>query len=296
MPEYSFAVISALLWAISAPILNKGLQNLPDKDQLKYLVIGLYVAMLSGVASLLPFAELNELENLITLQIVLAGIFTFPLATGVYYASGIAFNKRMELASQFAKVKPVLSAILALYVLKEVFTYDSYISFGLISVGVLLMLSATRKHGIATSAVVLGVLTAVFWALGEMWMKLGIGKASAIDANLVALLAAVILFSIIVMPTFISSDKRAITYKWLWPFVAHGIISFGFAYAAFFHSIQTIGLGKTVLINAFWPLIAIIVTGMIRLRNDQPIGIPPLLWISIFFIILGSVVQAISLT
>jgi drug/metabolite transporter (DMT)-like permease len=50
--------------------------------------------------------------------------------------------------------------------------------------------------------------------------------------------------------------------------MVHGIFSFGIAYSLFFKSISIIGIGRTILITAFWPILALIISILMnRLRG-----------------------------
>ncbi len=295
MPAYSYAILSALLWAASAPVLNIGLKNIPDDSRSGHLIVGLYVAMLAGIVALFPFSSVMEGGLEMSTEIVFAGLFTYPLATGIYYVTGLAFNKRIEFASQFAKVKPIFSVLFSLLILREVFSYLSYVSFGLITAGILLMLFSGTSEDIPAKAVLLGLLTAVLWALGELFMTRGIGSMSAIDANFVALSASAILFSVVALPFIVRRGLKSHPVWQLWPFLVHGVMSFGIAYSLFFESIKVIGLGRSVLVNAFWPVAAIILTGGIRIANRQDVAVPFIIWLAILFILCGSLLQGIAL-
>jgi uncharacterized membrane protein len=295
LPAYGFAVISALLWALSAPILNYGLRQIPDTQKFVHLAVGLYGAMFCGLLVLAPFVTGGTLHSAMSGYVVLAGVFTYPLATGIYYLSGAAFDDRMELASQFAKVKPIFSIFISMFIIHEAYTGHTYISVVLICIGILLMLVSSVRGQLSRSAVSLGLLAAAFWALGELFVRWVVSGQSAININFIALLAGFVLSSFFVLPVIAHTGPRRLAWRTLWPFCVHGIISFGAAYAAFFESIRTIGLGKTVLINAFWPTLAVIITSFLRLYRGKGIDISLPVALAILLILSGSIVEALEL-
>ena len=119
---------------------------------------------------------------LISPFLILAGIFTFPVGTGLYYLCGNAYGGKMEIAAQFARVKPIFSVLLAVLFLKEISSSTSYIS----------LISYQHRDSISNHsswqgtfrwiALVLGLLTACSWSLGEVFIKLGLtARVSIID-------------------------------------------------------------------------------------------------------------------
>ncbi len=295
MPIYSYAIISAILWAISAQILNIGLKNIPQHSKGNYIFVGLYFSMLTGAITLLPKSKFSSINDSNMFLLLLAGIFTYPLATGVYYATGVAFGNRMELASQFAKVKPVLSVLIAIYLLKEEFVKASYISFAFILLGTLLLLFSNTRNGFNVKAVLLGLLTALFWSVGELFLKLGIGNINAINANIIALVSALLISTFFIFPIVKKIGLENIKLTIMWPFMVHGVLSFGIGYTLFFESIKQIGIGKTVLINATWPFFAVVIASIYRIANKEKVDLSLMTWSAIFLIMAGSVVQTVYL-
>ena len=293
-PPYFYAIFSALLWAISAPVLNLGLRKMHQDNQVLGAAVGLYGAMSFGIITLFPFTS-DQVFSIQQLHwVVLAGVFTYPLATGLYYLTGVAFQNRIELASQFAKVKPVFSVLIAILLFGEAFTGYSYLSAALVFTGIAFFIASALRGSINASAIMLGLIAAVFWSVGELFVRLAIAGQSAIDVNFISLVGAFAVSSLIVIPLMLKNSVDLQMFKSIWPFFLHGVLSFGIAYAAFFESIRLIGLGKTVLINAFWPTLAVAIVSLVRISRGEPIGIPPFVLLGIGFILSGSIVGALE--
>lgn len=295
LPAYSSALASAFLWALSAPILNEGITRIPKGYQAAGIIVGLFAALVTGALFLYAIQpSVLEISNLNSYT-VMAGVFTYVIGTGMYYASAHAFNGRAEYASQFAKVKPIFSVLLALLVLNEVVTAFSWISLGLIFIAVLILARGADSGLFSWRAFGLGMLTALAWAIGEMFVKLGIEPESALQGTFFALVSATVLLApvaiILVVKTPILSDTRI----WVIPFLVHGILSFGIAYTAFFYSITFIGMAPTVLINAFWPALAMLLgCGVTKWRYGE-CDVHASIWFAIALLLLGSGVQILGL-
>lgn len=295
MPDYLYAVGSALLWAISAPVINHGLALMPDSQRISWITLGLFMALLAGTAALSPSLVLIDQPIDINVYLILSGLCTFPLATIAYYMSGEAFEGRIEFASQFSKIKPLLSFVLALVILREAITSISLISITLIATGTLIFLIGAHQHAISARGVVLGLLAALFWALGELFMKMGLNLNHPIHANLVAICGGFAVSMVIAIPAIYNIRSYGSKMMTIWPFLLHGVISFALAYTLFFYSISKIGLVYTVLINAFWPILSILLSAVIRRMQGRMIAIPRPLIIGSLVLLSGSMVQVIAL-
>lgn len=293
---YSYALTSALLWAISAPVLNIGIQRIPIKAKLSGILIGLLISLATGsvLLSLITFPDLKSIPT--SPYLVLAGIFTFPIATGLYYLCSSAFEGKAEIAAQFARVKPIFSVFFAILLLHEQLHYVSYISLLLISIGLAFMIKGRLHGAFSSNALLLGMLTAFSWAIGEVFMKMGLTKSISIVDTCSALLSGTIVGSLLIVPLLPSLLKRKMGIKsWVVPFIIHGILSFGLAYSAFFESIKQIGVGQTVLINSFWPILAIFFVYLTSWLRNQEHKIPKYVWYAAPFFLMGSILQVIVL-
>ena len=294
MPDYSYAILSALLWASSAPLINHGLAKLPEQNRFQWICFGLLFAMFAGAIALSPFLFIIDSPLELNVYLVLAGIFTFPLATSTYYLSGEAFSGRTEFASQFSKIKPLLSFVFAVLILHEATNRYSLISISLIALGTMIFIWAANNHSLSRKGVALGLMAALLWALGELFMKLGIANIHPILATFVAIVSGILVSGVFIVRGFrrVAGGPGLVTT--LWPFMLHGIISFGAAYSLFFYSVKEIGLAHSVLINAFWPILSILITAVIRVLRKRPIDIPPSLLIASLILLAGSLLQIFS--
>lgn len=294
MPDYGYAILSALLWASSVPIINMGLAGIPENKNHQWIAAGLFLAMATGTIALLPLVLMLNEQVVVNTNLVLAGVLTFPLATGVYYLAGDAFSGRTEFASQFSKVKPLFSFVLAVVVLREGISNATVISVTLVGMGTLLLLFGAGTRVLNRTGVLLGLLTALFWGLGELFMKLGIQGNSPLAANWVALASGTLIFSLLGIPSLLKVAATSASIIRLWPFCIHGIVSFCAAYSLFFYSLDQIGLAKSVLINAFWPILSVLITTLIRVSRRQPPGVPRILLVAALILLAGSLAQTVS--
>ncbi len=294
MPDYLFAVTSAILWALSVPIISIGINRSTDKDRRSHVLAGLMTSMASGTAALSLVVIALDQPLSINLELALAGLFTFPLATGVYYFSGVALRGRADIAALFSKVKPLFSVALAVLVLHETMDTGMAVSLAFIATGTVMLLLSSLSHTVKTSGVLLGLVTALFWAIGEFFMKRGMMDTHPIAANLSALTIGAILFSPFAIRPLYSVFRSRHGLMSLWPFLLHGVISFGIAYSFFFFSLERIGLGRTILINAFWPILGILITALIRVLAKKRLELHPLVLVAALLLLCGSLLQAAS--
>lgn len=293
MPDYFYAIFSALLWASSAPIINYGLNNIPKKNSLQSISIGLLFALLAGIFSLTLIVVWLDLSLEINIYLILSGAFTYPIATGAYYITSELFKKRAEFASVFSKVKPIISFSLATLFLQEIPSNITVISLLFIITGTLVLILGSNKNIMSLKATAIGLLTASSWALGEAFMKKGIANSHPIAASWVALFSGCILY-IIALSFFSKRIKfRSLPNKKkiFIPFIAHGILSFCIAYTLYYFSIKNIGIARSVLINAFWPILSICIALFIRKLKNESTTIPIPLLIATILLLIGSLIQ-----
>jgi len=276
IPSYFFAALAALLWAFSAPIINRGLNQLPAEKSVHGLTCGLLVSLVSGSVTLTLLTLGAPGSRIFSLYLVIAGVLTFPVATGLYYGCARAFGGRAEFAAQFVKVKPIFSVFLAVAVLRESFKFSSGISLLLIAIGVYFLWSIGQQGKSSFYAIGLGLLTALSWSLGEILFKLGHHSSMSLDDTLLALLSGTVIGGIATLLTtvFVKHAVRVATCKafrkWIIYFVLHGVLSFGLAYACFFKSIAVLGVSRTVMITAFWPIASIVTSAKFVFDQAAP--------------------------
>ena len=295
MPEYFLALSAAIFWAISTEFINRGLRQIPEQNRREWIATGLFVSMLFGLLTLTPLAMSLEWTSGINTNIVLSGIFTFPLATGIYYLTSDKFSKRSEFASIFSRIKPIFSFVVAFLILAEPINKGTITAIIFVAIGILILFLGVRLRQLSKDGVLLGILTALLWSIGEYFMKAEIGDMNPMLATWVALLAGlcVYLFGILTLTKY-RIFSLSTKLKKVWPFAIHGILSFGIAYSLFFNSISNIGVGKTVLIASFWPIFGLIIGAAGRIRKGENHDIPLTMIIASIFILFGSVIEILN--
>jgi DME family drug/metabolite transporter len=274
IPGVVYALVSAFSWALSTMVVNRGLTRLDRTDNRYDIVLGLATSLLTGCFLLSMFVLPRFDLRAITVTVVLAGIFTFPIGTGLYYFTAEMYLQKAEIAAQFVQVKPIFSVVFAL-VLGEQLGQLTTIGLGVILLGLALLLFATIWGEFSRLAAIVGLTTAFSWALGEGLMKISVADSSSVVATYVALLTGTVLFLLITVPVMYGEVDPRAAYRagWLLPFAGHGILSMGLAYTTFFTSIKLIGLAQTALITAFWPILAVglgVVIGQVRGDDARP--------------------------
>ncbi len=293
---YLSAISAAVLWAISAQFASVSLKNAPIHNTKAWMGMGLLIALATG--SIVLGFQIQEIGiiNEIEINIVLAGVFTFVLGTGAYYMAGNSLSKRGEYASIFSKVKPLFSFVIAFLILGESMGSSTAISMGFIVLGIIALFGGVKYEKIDPMGVVWGLVCALFWALGEYFMKIGMEMGyHPLLATFHAILAGTIVYGILIIPYIINS--KSLTKKLVkkqWAFVVHGILSFGLAYPLFFNSINEIGIGQTILVSSFWPIMALILASIIGYFKKDVAKVPKSIIISSVLILTGSLVQILS--
>src|SRR5689334_3368384 len=94
------------------PVLNLGIARLPA-PRLSAALTGLIVSLTCGTLTVAVTVYPWQHIETVTWLSMAAGLFTYPLATGLYYCASFAFGGRTEIAAQFAKIKPLFSATIA---------------------------------------------------------------------------------------------------------------------------------------------------------------------------------------
>jgi len=293
MPAYFFPIFSALLWAVSVPILNIGLKKIEGDSPFNILwplfyaiTTGAICAYFFGIDEAVNFRPDNQ-----SIYLILAGVLTYPLATGSYYLAGRMFKDRIELASQFSKAKPGLTLLLALAIL-PVSMQGSFSLWGLLLLfmGIGTYIYAGLKKDVSLIGASLGMTTALLWSLGEIAMKYGVGSYGGFTANFYALCyGALFLLPIVVVMTITGKIKFQFPTDNI-PFLLHGVISFYLAYSLFFTGLDKLGVIPTVVVNSFWPLLALIITTILYKINREPVHTPKIIWLgSLLFLSSGLV-------
>ncbi|MFM2129825.1 MAG: hypothetical protein RL477_1371, partial [Pseudomonadota bacterium] len=182
LADTGFALATAVLWAISARIVGRGLAAIPGPEKFPAIVAGLTVSLTTGAVVLFAVAGNGFRPADQSPWLIAAGIATFPVGTGIYYLCGHAFAGRMEFASQFANVKPLFSVGFAAFVLGEALRAPSWVALALIAAGIGVLLRACLQGAFSWPALGLGVLLALAWASGEGFAKLGLASGPSLTA------------------------------------------------------------------------------------------------------------------
>ncbi|MCU4925778.1 EamA family transporter [Halobacteria archaeon AArc-dxtr1] len=271
LPPETYAIASAFAWAFSTLFVNRGLSRMRAADGENDIFLGLAASLLVGCLFLTAVTVGRFSLSDVSLTLVAAGVLTFPVGTGLYYYTAERYRDRAEIAAQFSKVKPIFSVLIALVFLREAISSLIWLALGLIVLGVSLLLWATVRSQFSLVTAVLGLATALAWSAGEGFMAVGVEGTSSLLATYVAILTGSLVYLLAVFPVFGSGlDPRgAVGEGWLLPFAGHGLLSFGIAYTLFFTSIGEIGLARTALITAFWPMLALGIGYLVgRLTGD----------------------------
>lgn len=279
------AIASAVVWAVSAPIVSRGLSLLPV-NRIGAMVLGLMIALFTGSSLLLLAFGTTLRASDVTPATVVAGALTFPMATGIYYVASAAFKGRAEVAAQFSQLKPVISVLLAVFLLNEPLHGTTWLSLAFVAAGLGLLIVARRHGHVSAAAVALGLMLASMWAFGEVAIAYG-DAGRGVQQTTVALLAGTLVGTVFAIPTLAVVGWPA-PGRWMFYFMLHGVLSFGIAYALYFDAIRQLGLGPTALINAFWPMLSLVLAHVLARRRPDAEPIPRLVWLAALLLLLGS--------
>jgi len=294
-----YALSAAGLWIVSTFIVNTGFRELPQ-ERLAGTLAGLNCSLVAGsitimvvlgLQRLIQPPEATRLEGWLTPMAITAGLFTFPIGTGLYYATTAAYQNTAQIAAQYIKVKPLASILLGVWLLDESIGRLEWFAIGLIVVGIALFFVAGSRSQHGLVPVILGLGTALSWALGEAF----VAAASVSDGLLLtayalfAGTAAMLLVSLPVAARILAAVRWS-SLRW---FALHGVVSFGLAYWLFFQSIGHIGLTRTVLLTAFWPGASLVVKSLVG-RGDKASVVSPAVWLAVMLLLSAAMLQAIS--
>ena len=297
--EYNTAIGAALMWAASAPIVNRGVAKLPPELGLVGgVMVGLLISLATGVFSLglFVFADAGEMPSA-TPSLVAAGLLTFPIGTGLYYFCGKALRSRLELAAQSANVKPILSIFLGTVVLHEEVESMTLVAVALIVIGAAVLTIGSKRIRFSALALSLGLATAAAWAFGEVFMKIAIQGPTSINDTFAAQVYGASAFAIGMIlfgRPALASAFRHVEAGWVVPFVLHGLLSFGLGYTLYFEAIRTTGLVSTVVVTAFWPGLALVLQQALGAATGtrEPYGVT--VWVGSGLLTAGALVKLLG--
>lgn len=300
--DYIYAVISAIFWATSASIIGAGLSdNFKDKDKVYIKVLlAITIASTSGALTLIfVLIFLNiEFSAEFNYWIILAGVFTYPIATGLYYLSSTKLGNQAEIVSLFVKAKPLFSIPIAFLLFQETILFHSVLALALIGIGIYFLIKGVREQQYTIYGVLYGLATSLSWATGEFFVKAGFNQSEAIQQSLYALICGIVFCSIFLIAY--SSAKNIKTTKIklnsYWAFALHGMLSFGIAYTSFFYSITTIGIVRSLLATAFWPILALIISSIANKLAKNQKTISKEIWVAGIILCCASTIEILQIS
>lgn len=291
--DYAPALGATILWALSAQVVNRGIASIRSSrgDRVLTNMSALLFALIAGLVTIWAVAGWADPFTAISWPVFLAGIFTFPVGTGLYYLCSTAFGTKAELAAQFANIKPALSIAFGVLLFGEILDTRGAVTFGLILTGIAIILaSAWRRRAGSLQAIWLGLALAMSWSVGEVFIFTETGGHASLPIALAALASSLaVTCGVTALYVLLRTGRpvaEGVNLLPLWPVAVHGILSFGFAYALFFHSIRTIGLSNTIIVTTAWPVLSLAI-GFVRARMKGEvftIEIPMLAAICLFAI------------
>ncbi|MFX1376722.1 MAG: hypothetical protein ACFFA0_13010 [Promethearchaeota archaeon] len=283
-----FSFLAVIAWVISTLIVSKGIKELKETYKsifnslknysLKVEIIFTYLAitLLTGVIIL----SLSMIPLIIKYNfrfsgfLILGGIFSFSLGTGLYYFCTLVYRKA-EIASQFSRVGPFFNIIIGIYVFGEIFTIFDFYSLILLSIGITLffIITWTGKFGII--GFILGILTSLSWTLGGLFMNLAFLTTPENPFNPLVYSFYSLLFGfsslliLVLFYMFKNKQKKKIegvefqlfkieksVGKY---FVLHGVLSISIGHTANFFGILHLGVSGVAFIMSLWPILSLLV-------------------------------------
>lgn len=290
LAERVWVLGAVLLWASSSLIVSRGMSGLRDhagiqgrirpREVFSDVLVSILLATGSGAAALALVSGFG-VQFVLDFRVVAAGLLTFPVGTGLYYMAALSFRDRADVAAQFSNVKPLVSILLAFLVFQEAAGPSDVAALTVIALAVVLLTvaAASDSAGQGWAPLLLGLSLAAAWAGGEALVKAAAVEVRAIDIAFTGLLAstaaliAVLIFAAgwrafhaegggrMLLPGGYFPGRRHV------PFLLHGVLSFGFAYALFFQSISTLGLARSVMVSSLWPPLAFVIGSLSRRRR-----------------------------
>lgn len=277
-----WALGAVLLWASSSLVVSRGLSGLRSHNSQAEGILPLaldvafsvLIATLSG-ATALAIVSGFDVQIVFDARVAAAGLLTFPVGTGLYYGATLAFRGRADVAAQFSNVKPLFSILIALVVFRESIGGYDRAAVVIVGLGVMLLVLAAALDisGGSWLPLVLGFALAASWSAGEGFVRASTVDVRALDvafsglafsafalAGLVASLAASGVARHVLAGSLLPSARHV-------PFLVHGVMSFGMAYALFFQSIAQIGLARSVTFTSLWPALAFAMGSIARRRS-----------------------------
>jgi len=274
---YIFIISSIFSWAISAPLIQKGMRTADTKFKIaKALMISL------GVGYFFLFFSTGEIGVIPLEQAIfsfIAGLLTFPVGTGIYYFTIGKISAKNMMPFLYLKIPFVL--FLSYAILGESFLLSINMILGmLILVAGLVVVSFSmnkksvgKSEGDMIKTILLAVSIPLVWSFGEIAIKLGTWEIAPIRGIFYSLgfgfftmVGIVLLYSIFKKRRWTKKDympRKSYLY-----FAGHGFLSIFIAYTLYFWAIGLGSVAFTSLMVAVWPLLAVFI-GIIAERVQK---------------------------
>jgi len=292
----TLAVVAALLWAASAPVIRLSLARTRDFDNPRQgILTGLVYGLGSAAIVLTLISGFPQVDAITNPQVALAGVLTFVLGTGIYYFASVAYSENASVAAQYANVKPIITIIAGVVLFQESFTSAKWLAFGLILLGVFAVVGSAIRDRARLLGGLLGLLLAGSWALGEVFVRLSANNFDPLTITQSGLLisAALVVFVAIARKLlFGNSVKAMLPLRTAVPFAFHGVMSFSLAYLCFFAAISKQGLSDTALVTVFWPTLAFLLQSALEPGTFR--STPRVMFIAMTLFTIGSILHIID--
>jgi drug/metabolite transporter (DMT)-like permease len=294
LDRYGYALLSGVAWAVSAVVVNAGLDRLPDGQRRGGILLGTIFSLVSGALALAVFSDGTPHLVPVSFRLIAGGTLLYFVGTLMYFLCAAALGKRAQIAAQFLRIKPLFSTLIAVVFLGESLRIASIFAMCLILFALTILAMEVAGDSRNKFGFTFGLLIAMSRAAGEALIKTEQGSYSAVAVSFTSLLIAIIVSLVVTFPLLVRRGLPRIG-AWSACFVGYGILSMGIGYTAFFASTMRLGLARTVLVTAFWPALALLlVTANQRLWGNSPKSWGWRPWISAAVLVLASLVELIG--
>ena len=255
---YAAALATILIW---------GLAVIPVKHATTSGRLGLAFSLPAGLFGLTLAALClgvrlpgwSELGTVTGLVLVAVGVCEFPAATLAYYEA--VRRSELSVAVPLTRMKVVFVAVLALLLGIETVTPRLMLACAVGTLGAVILSRSRPVTPRPTAAplnrgALLALLAAFFWAVGDVLSPVAMRRLDPLPLTLLALLAGTIVYYGYLLAAGQVTAAFRIPRRDKLLFCGHGLFSFGLAYYTFYYAILRLGVTRTAVITASWPLVS----------------------------------------
>jgi drug/metabolite transporter (DMT)-like permease len=137
------------------------------------------------------------------------------------------------------------------------------------------------------TGIILALMAALFWALGDIFMRYALKSVQVLPVTLLSLVAGMAGFYIYLIARGRVGEVARMPRHDKLMYVCHGLVSFGLGYYLFYYAIQNVGVTRAAVITAGWPLVAFFIGLSLygeKLSRTKAIGVA-LIMLSVFLAI-----------